>query len=80
MIVYKDEKLWYFTKLFDRNIDTMLAYQVLNKFASENKIRVEDSINIFKEHIVDIGNIFKINMDINSKEYREYRETKYWWM
>ena len=78
MIVYKDNKFWYFTKFFDRNIDdTMLANQVLDKFASENKIRVEDSINIFTEHIVDIANIFKINMDIYSKEYREYREKKY---
>ena len=72
MIVYKDEKLWYFTKLFDRNIDTKLANQVLDKFASENEIRVKDSINIFMEHIVDIGNIFKINMDIHSNEYSKY--------
>ena len=78
MIVYnKDEKLFHFQKFFDRNIDTKLANQVLDKFACENKIRVKDSINIFMEHIVDIGNIFKINMDINSKEYRE---KKYWWM
>ena len=80
MIVYnKDEKLFHFQKFFDRNIDTKLANQVFDKFACENKIRVKDSINIFMEHIVDIGNIFKINMDINSKEYREYRETKYCW-
>ena len=69
----KDNKFWYFTKFFDRNIDdTMLANQVLDKFASENKIRVEDSINIFTEHIVDIANIFKINMDILSNEYKEF--------
>lgn len=81
MIVYGNIQFWYFTKFFDRNIDdTMLANQVLDKFASENKIRVEDSINIFKEHIFDIANIFKINMDINSKEYREYNNKKYGWM
>ena len=74
MIVYKDGRFWYFTKFFDRNIDdTMVANQVLDKFASENKIRVEDSINIFKEHIVDIANIFKINMNILSKEYSEFQ-------
>ena len=78
MIVYKNKKLWYFTKFFDRNIDdTMVANQVLDKFASENKIRVEDSINIFTEHIVDIANIFKINMDILSNEYSKEYSNKY---
>ena len=72
MIVYKDGKFWYFTKFFDRNIDTMLAYQVLNKFASENKIRVQDSIHIFTEHIVDIANIFKINIGIGVILSNEY--------
>ena len=66
MIVYEDEKFWYFRNFFNSNIDidTMLANQVLDKFASENKIRIKDSINIFTEHIVDIANIFKINIDI----------------
>jgi hypothetical protein len=58
-------KFWYFRKFFNEDINTILAEQVLNKFASENKIRVEDSINIFTEHIVDIANIFKIDMTTN---------------
>ena len=45
----------------------------MKQISSENKIRVEDSINIFKEHIVDIANIFKINMNILSKEYSEFQ-------
>jgi hypothetical protein len=58
-------KFWYFRKFFNEDINTILAEQVLNKFASENKIRVEDSINIFTEHIVDIAKIFKIDMTTN---------------
>jgi hypothetical protein len=76
MIVYNEpilvNKFWYFTKFFNKDINTILAKQVLNKFASENKIRVEDSMNIFTEHIVDIANIFKIDMNFHTHEAREW--------
>lgn len=76
MIVYNEpilvNKFWYFTKFFNKDINTILAKQVLNKFASENKIRVEDSMNIFTEHIVDIANIFKIDMNFYSNEASEW--------
>jgi len=76
MIVYNEpilvNKFWYFTKFFNKDINTILAKQVLNKFASENKIRVEDSMNIFTEHIVDIANIFKIDMNFHSNEASEW--------
>jgi hypothetical protein len=76
MIVYNEpifvNKFWYFTKFFNKDINTILAKQALNKFASENKIRFEDSINIFTEHIVDIANIFKIDMNFNTHEAREW--------
>jgi hypothetical protein len=31
--------------------DTLLALQVLNRFATEHKIRVEDAITVFREYI-----------------------------
>jgi len=65
MIIYNNSKFFHFTKFFNNYINYNEATQVLNKFASENKIRVEDSINIFTEHIFDIANILKIEIYIN---------------
>jgi hypothetical protein len=31
--------------------NTLLALQVMNKFATDNKIRVEDAISVFTEHV-----------------------------
>jgi hypothetical protein len=65
MIIYNNSKFLHFCKFFNNYINYNEAEQVLNKFASENKIRVEDSINIFTEHIFDIANILKIEIYIN---------------
>jgi hypothetical protein len=62
MIIYNNSKFFHFTKFFNNYINYNEATQVLNKFASENKIRVEDSINIFTEYIFDIANILKIEI------------------
>lgn len=35
--------------------NTLLALQVMNKFATENKIRIEDAINIFREYMQKDG-------------------------
>jgi hypothetical protein len=64
MIVYNDSRLFHFQKFFNNDRNTLLALQVLNKFASENKIRVEDSMTIFTEYIFDIANILKIKIFI----------------
>jgi FtsZ-interacting cell division protein YlmF len=62
MLVYNDNRLFHFQKFFNEDRNTLLALQVLNKFASENKIRVEDSRTIFTEYIFDIANILKIDI------------------
>jgi hypothetical protein len=68
MIVYKDNRLFHFQKFFNKDRNTLLALQVLNKFASENKIRVEDSMTIFTEYIFDIANILKIEIFIKNNK------------
>jgi hypothetical protein len=54
-IIDKDFNCWknYFN-YSDRN--KLLALQAMNKFANMNKIRVEDSINVFRENIFAIIN------------------------
>jgi hypothetical protein len=34
-----------------KNDNLLLALQVMNKFATDNKIRVEDAISVFTEHV-----------------------------
>jgi hypothetical protein len=68
MIVYKDNRLFHFQKFFNKDRNTLLALQVLNKFASKNKIRVEDSMTIFTEYIFDIANILKIEIFIKNNK------------
>jgi hypothetical protein len=47
----------YFNRFFKyKDKNTLLALQTLNKFANENKIRVEDSITLFNEYILEIYN------------------------
>jgi len=42
----------YLAKYFNQNdYNQLLAFQIMNKFASENKIRVEDSISVFREYM-----------------------------
>jgi hypothetical protein len=57
MILHNNKKMPYFNRFFKyKDKNTLLALQTLNKFANENKIRVEDSITLFNEYILEIYN------------------------